>query len=130
IPIIMLSMSRWDGPFSSASISLAKEFSKNNLVFYIDNPFTLKDIVKAYNQPVIKSRRRALFLGEDIYKEIDPNLKNLKGVTPRLTFPINWLPPSKTYDSLSSLNNRVIIDVIRKIKKDHNIQDYLLFNSF
>lgn len=130
LPIIMLSMSRWDGPFSSASISLAKEFAKNNLVFYIDNPFTLKDIGRLYKQPEIQSRKKALFFGHDIYKVIDPSLKNLIGVTPKFAIPINWLPASKIYDAFSSFNNKVIIETIRNIKKDHNIKDYILFNSF
>jgi len=41
IDIIMLALARWDGHYSSTAFSLAKELSRYNRVFYIDNPFTL-----------------------------------------------------------------------------------------
>lgn len=130
LPIVMLSMSRWDDPFSSASISLAKEFSKNNLVFYIDNPFTLKDFLTRKSSSAIQARRKALLFGNDVYKKVDVALENLIAVTPQLVLPINWLPQGKVYDYLSQKNNKVITQIIRKIKKDYGLNEYLLFNSF
>jgi hypothetical protein len=41
--IICFSLSRWDSAISSPALSLAKEFAKNNRVFYIDHPFSWKD---------------------------------------------------------------------------------------
>lgn len=130
LPIIMLSMSRWDGPFSSASISLAKEFSKNNLVFYVDNPFTIKDLLTQYRRAAIKCRKNALLFGTNIYRKIDPALDHLIAVTPKTVLPINWLPPGNLYDFFSKINNKAVIKAIRKIKSDHGINDYILFNSF
>lgn len=130
MPIIMLSMSRWDGPFSSASLSLAKEFSKDNKVFYIDNPFTFKDFFSQYNSHHIEFRKKALLYGKNIYCQIDKSLENLIAVTPRLVPPINWIPQGKGYNLAAKLNNGTIIKVIKKILNDHNLQEYILFNSF
>src|SRR5690606_38891771 len=122
LPIIMLSMSRWDGPFSSASLSLAKEFSKDNKVFYIDNPFTFKDFFSQYNSHHIEFRKKALLYGKNIYCQIDKSLENLIAVTPRLVPPINWIPQGKGYNLAAKLNNGTIIKVIKKILNDHNLQ--------
>src|SRR5690606_20053581 len=97
LPIIMLSMSRWDSEFSSASISLAKEFSKANTVFYIDKPFTIKDFMLEYNTRKIKHRRRALLFGKQIYRPIIQGSYNVIAVTPDLVSPINWLPKGSLY---------------------------------
>lgn len=123
-------MSRWDSEFSSASISLAKEFSKSNKVFYIDNPFTIKDFILEFNSPKIKHRRRALLFGKQIYRPIIQGSDNLIAVTPKLVSPINWLPKGSLYKWFSRVNNKVIIASIRKILKDFSIKDYILFNSF
>lgn len=130
LPIIMLSMSRWDGPFSSASISLAKEFSKTNSVFYVDNPFTIKDFISQFNSITIQSRIKSLLFGKDIFKQIKNNNSNLIAVTPKLVFPINWMKEGHVYDFFAKINNKVIIEVIEKIKKEYQIKDYILFNSF
>src|SRR5690606_20867701 len=120
----------WDSEFSSASISLAKEFSKSNKVFYIDNPFTIKDFILEFNSPKIKHRRRALLFGKQIYRPIIQGSDNLIAVTPKLVSPINWLPKGSLYKWFSRVNNKVIIASIRKILKDFSIKDYILFNSF
>lgn len=126
----MLTMSHWDGDISSASLSLAKEFSKTNRVFYIDNPFTVKDVVASYRKPSMKRRMKALFLRRNIYTSVYPGNANLVAVTPKLVLPINWLPVGPGYNAASRINDQVIIDIIRKIKKDYHIDAYILFNSF
>lgn len=128
--IIILGLSRWDNIYSSTIYSLGKEFSKNNRVFYIDNPFTWKDFISNYKTKSIQIRKQALLFGKNRYRKIDGLPENFTAVTPGLTLPINWMKPGNMYESLSRFNDRILFSAIRKLIKDFNISDYIFINSF
>jgi len=46
--IVILALARWDAPYSSTAFSIAQELSKKNRVFYIDNPFTIRDVARGW----------------------------------------------------------------------------------
>lgn len=126
----MISMSRWDGPYSSAAYSLAKELSKKHQVYYFDHPFTLKDFIQNYTSAEIKNRRSALLFGKNQYTHIKNLSSNFVAVTPRLTLSINRLPPGKMYDYALKLNNKIVSATVKGIITDYNIKDYIFFNSY
>lgn len=128
--VIIFSLSRWDAPISSPSFSLAKEFALKNRVFYIDHPFSLKDFLSAYDAPRVKKRRAALLRGENIYTKAAGLPENLTMVTPRLTVPINFLPPGALYEAIARLNNRIVFKTIRRVIKDFRISKFVFFNAF
>lgn len=128
--IICLSLSRWDSAISSPALSLAKEFAKNNRVFYIDHPFSWKDYFSTANKAQIEDRKPALLQGKAIYLNPATLPENLTVVTPRLTLPVNFLPKGFLYTTLSRYNNRIIADTIRKIIKDYSVKEYVYINFF
>lgn len=67
--IIMLALPRWDGQFSSTAFSLAKEMARDTRVFYVDNPYTLKDLLTDWRSTQIQSRMGALLLREQIKED-------------------------------------------------------------
>jgi len=128
--IIIFSLSRWDALYSSPSFSLAKEFAKNNNVFYIDHPFSIKDFLFEYRTPSIQKRKQALLWGRDIYTKAAHLPSQLTIVTPRLTLPINFLPEGRLYDYLARWNDNIVFNTIRRIIKDFNIKKFIYFNAF
>ncbi len=128
--IFIFSLSRWDEGYSSPAFSLAKEFAKKNRVFYMSHPFSLRDVVKFYNEPRISKRKSALFFGRDRYETIGGYPNPLISVTPKATLPINWMPSGRLYDSLLSWNNRSVISAIRQTIKDYDVKDFVYINSF
>jgi teichuronic acid biosynthesis glycosyltransferase TuaH len=129
--VVIISTSRWDNPYSSVGFSFAKEFAKNNRVFYIDHPFSLNELASQYNNnDVVKSRLSALLFGKSPYRKIDGLPENLTIVTPQVTLPINWLKEGYLYNMLWKLNERVVLSTLRKLLKDFNVKKYVLFNSF
>ena len=103
--LVFLALPRWDGPYSSTAYSLAKALSKHTRVFYVDNPFTVKDFLVHRRSAQMTLRRNALLKGKDLFFTPDKNHPNLITVTPRLTLPINWLPSGWIYDSFSRFND-------------------------
>jgi glycosyltransferase involved in cell wall biosynthesis len=128
--LIIFSLSRWDAPYSSPSFSLAKEFAKNNRVFYIDHPFSIKDFIRNYNTSAVQSRKKALLHGKNIYTKSDKFPENLTMVTPRITLPINFLPEGGLYDRLSRVNDKIVFDAIRQIIRDFDVKKFIFFNAF
>jgi teichuronic acid biosynthesis glycosyltransferase TuaH len=128
--IIIFSLSRWDAPYSSPSFSLAKEFARHNNVFYIDHPFSLKDFLLKYKTPAIQNRKQALLYGKNIYKKSEKFPERLTMVTPRLTLPVNFLPPGYLYNILARWNDEVVFNTIRQIIKDFQVKKFIFFNAF
>jgi teichuronic acid biosynthesis glycosyltransferase TuaH len=128
--LIIFSLSRWDAAYSSPSFSLAREFAKNNRVFYIDHPFSLKDFVSRFDSPAIQKRKQALLWGKNIYTKSDKYPDRLTMVTPRITLPINFLPDGTLYDYLAKFNDKIIFDAIRQIIRDYDVKKFIFFNAF
>ncbi len=128
--LIIFSFSRWDAQYTSPAFSMAKEFAKTNRVFYIDHPFTLKNLFLEIHQPRIRRRLKALLLGQNIYTHSTRYPDKLTMVTPRVSIPINFLPEGKLYDRLSQFNDKLAFDLIRQVIRDHDIKKFVFFNAF
>ncbi len=128
--IVMHAVSRWDQPLSSASFSLAKEFSKEIPTFYVDHPFTLKDVLLKGYQKNIRRRLLPLFFGINYQYGIDAQYPELKAVTPFVVFPINWLPKGRMFNFLSRLNNKIYQITLKKLLRKNHISSYIYFNSY
>lgn len=128
--IIIFSLSRWDAPYSSPSFSLAKEFAKNNRVFYIDHPFSVKDFFAEFTSPRIRQRAKALLAGEEIYTRVPDLPEKLTIVTTGLTLPINFLPAGSVYDFFARLNDAIVFTTMRRIIRDHQVKDFVFLNAF
>ncbi|HMR57188.1 MAG TPA: glycosyltransferase [Cyclobacteriaceae bacterium] len=128
--IVIITGSRWDQDYSSASISLARELSKTQLVFFIDNPFSWKDVIRGWNTPSIRRRVKALLFGKEIYRAIEPENKNWIAVTPLVNIPINWLPEGYLYQVFSKINNWIFYKTLRRLIREKNLKRFILFNSY
>jgi glycosyltransferase involved in cell wall biosynthesis len=127
IDIICFSISRSDAPISSPGFSLAKEFSKSHRVFYIDHPYSWKDLFTEWNTPAVKERRKHWFGKSSPFKTYSSNLTI---VTTPLTLPINFLPEGNLYKRLFAFNDKLIFDMIRRLKKQFLIKDFIFINFF
>ncbi len=128
--MILISLIRWDNPFSSTGISLAREFSRQGRVFLIDHPFSVKDLLLHFNRREIRERRRPLILETGIFRKPEGFGGNLVLVTPGMTLPVNGLPPGKLFERLRKLNDRKIWNAIRRIIREFQVKDFLLVNCF
>lgn len=121
---------RWDGPYSSTSISLAKAFSKTNRVFYINHPYTYRDYYSLLKSEEHTKRRASLKQGKPIYEKDEQLSDNFTAVTPPLTLPINFFPKGSIYNTFAKCNNKKVVDTIRQTIADHDIQQYIFINCF
>src|SRR5207253_10831689 len=55
---------------------------------------------------------------------------NVRVITPPLVYPINFLPEGKLYNTLSGINDSILIRVLKKTLLEHRIKKYLFINFF
>lgn len=130
IDIVFFALSRFDGPYSSISISLAKEFSKTNRVFYINHPYSLKDLLTHFKSSRIITRVSNLLLGQIEYSDFPEYSNKLTMVTPPLTLPINFLPKGSLYNFLQKVNDKIAFNCIRRLIKDKEIENFIFINTY
>lgn len=125
--LVFITNSRWDD-VSSTVYSLAQEFSKSHRVFYMDKPFTWTDLLRG--NPKIKFRK-SHYLGKGTPYRTLPGLpENFVVVLTFLTLPINWLSRGRLYNFFRSYHQRKMVRCLRRLKKDYQLDRYILFNSF
>lgn len=127
--IFLFGYGRFDQQFESVSFILAKEFAKNNnKVYYIDYPFTSKDVLRSKNTESYKIREKAFKKkNRGIIETSFPNLKIV--VIPPL-WSIHFLPEGKLYRLLLQFNEKIIAGTINSIVKAEGIKDFIFINSW
>ncbi len=129
--VVFFTLFRTDNPYSSISLSMAKELARTQRVFYVNHPYSLKDVWTGLRSgdPVLRKRLRGLFMGTR-YESVASIPHNFIAVQPPVTLPINWLPKGPAYDWLQAWNNRIILRSIRKVVRDHHVHNYLFINCY
>ncbi len=130
LDIVYFTLFPWDHPYSSVSLSFAKEFAKNNRVFYVNHPYSIKDFAGNFNSKMAKERRKHMLTNKMRYEKIEGVSENIIGVHPPLTFPVNWLPEGGVYNVFSAFNNKVILNTIKKVIEDYKLNNFIYLNCF
>lgn len=128
--IVMFALPRWDGDFSSTALSISKVLSSRTRVFYIDNPFTVKDIITGFFTKSIRKRLWALIFGVTKYRLIQHSNPQLINATPLVTLPINFLSPGKLYNALRKFNERRVYRCLISLQNDYKLNNYIFINSY
>ncbi|MEM6963897.1 MAG: glycosyltransferase [Bacteroidota bacterium] len=135
IDIIYFTLFPWDNPYSSVSFSFAKEFIKNNRVFYINPPYSYRDFATRYNNEFTQERKSDLWMHRMRYEhppqlEKNPYRDNFVAALPPMVPPINFLPKGGMYKTMRQSNNRRVLNTIQKVIKDYRIKDYIFLNCY
>lgn len=113
-----MSLSRWNANISSPAVSLAKEFSKHNRVFFIEHPYTFKDVLTGSDQPREKQPNHFAH---------GPNLTIIK---PAAVVPVNFLPAGRLYNWFDKFNQAILNRTLSKTIAEHHIDRYIFINFF
>ncbi len=130
--IVFFTLFRTDNPYSSISLSMAKELAKTSRVFYVNHPYSLKDLVTGLlrGDKMLRSRLTWLLTGRVRYEGVETIPENFVAAQPPLTLPINWLPKGRVYDFFQKINNGIILRAIQKVLRDHAVRNYVYINCY
>lgn len=130
IDIIYSTLFPWDHPYSSVSLSFTREFSRNNRVFYINHPISLKDFLTHFKDPAVQNRLGSLLKGQMRYEKIPGLPEEVIGVHPPMSLPVNWLPEGKIYNRLHNWNQQIFLNTVRRVIEDFGLKDFLYINCY
>lgn len=126
--IVIFGLPRFDSRIESTNYTTAKLLARENEVFYIDNPFTLRDFVKLRKTPEYQVRKKHFsLLGHTL---IETEVPNLKVIVPPILLSVNFLPENALFRTALKFNEFLIRTKLKGILRAHKIRDYIFINSF
>ena len=130
--IVFFTLFRTDNPYSSISLSMAKELAKTNRVFYVHHPYSWKDVVAGLlsGDKALRARLPYLLAGRVRYEEFASIPRNFTAVQPPPVVPVNWLPKGRLYNFFRRINNEIVLRAIRKTLRDHDVRRYVYINCY
>ena len=128
--IILNTLFRTDNAYSSVSLSFAKAMCKTHRVFYINHPYSLKDIWDGRKDEKVKERLPDLLKGLPHYETVKEIPENFIAATPPLTVPINFLSEGGLYGSFQKYNQKQVLKTVKQVIKDYDVKDYIYLTCF
>jgi teichuronic acid biosynthesis glycosyltransferase TuaH len=126
--IIIFSQMQFDYALESTNYTMAKHLAKDNVVYYVDRPYTWRDYIQFKNTDGYRKRRPHFFSSSNsIIETGNPNLKII--ITPPVPS-INVLPEGKLYRWAVKLNEKIVGTRLKKVIKKLNITNYIYINSY
>jgi teichuronic acid biosynthesis glycosyltransferase TuaH len=125
--IVILALARFDGPYESTSYTIARFLARQNRVFYVEHPYTWKDIRALRNSPEIGVRKEKFSNSSDGL--LDTDLPGLKIVVTPPVLPTNFFPEGAVYRLFHTLPERTIVNRIRKVLREQRVKDFVFINS-
>jgi teichuronic acid biosynthesis glycosyltransferase TuaH len=126
--IIIFGLPRFDSLIESTNYTTAKLLARENEVYYVENPFTIRDYIRLRMSRGTNIREKYFSLWDtDV---IDTELPNLKVIVPPVLMSINFLPEGILFRTALKLNESLIIKKLEAIIARYNIRDFIYINSF
>lgn len=126
--IIIFGLPRFDSEIESTNFTMAKILARENKVYYIENPFTLKDYFRFRHGKQHENRKGYYAPWSTAIK--DTEIANLKVVVPPVLLSINFLPEGFLFRSLLKVNEFLLKWKLKTLIKSRNIKDFVFINSF
>lgn len=123
-PILFLSLPRHDENYTSTPWQMAEQLAKTHEVLFIDNPFTLLDLIFEFRKSTVRKRLMG-YLGRKWFMR--------DGVTVILSpfvFPSNFLPKGFLFNLVTHLNHLILARRIRQVLRERHITSVIYINSF
>ncbi len=128
--IIIFSANRWDQPNAGTSVALAKELSKTRRVFFVDRPFSIKDLFLDYGRYSLQKRLPAILFRRKPFIDVQTGFSSFVVATPGLSLPINFLPKGAVFEILNIFNNWVVKLCLKRMVRKYKIKEYIYLNYF
>ena len=128
--LIINTLFRSDNAYSSVSLSFGKEMAKTHRVFYINHPYSLKDIWDSRRDQKLKQRLPKILRGGIAYEKHDEIPENFIIATPPPTIPINFLENNGLYKTLNKYNRNVLLKTVKQVIADNDIKDFIYMTCY
>lgn len=126
--IFILGTAKFDAEVETTSFTIARHLAKENFVYYIDYPFTTRDCIRLRQTEAYKKRKP--YFNTSSNGIIESAIPNLSIVISPPVYSINFLPEGKIFRMVLKLNERILINRIKRVIAERRISDLVYINSF
>ena len=126
--IVIFGLPRLDASIESTNYTTAKYLAKSNRVFYVENPYTIKDYLRLRNTP--QGQRRAGLFSLFNTELIETELPGLSVIVPPVLLSINFLPEGFIFRTALKLNEFLIAFKLKRFWRKYAVKDFIFINSF
>ncbi|MCC6412866.1 MAG: glycosyltransferase [Saprospiraceae bacterium] len=127
---VFFSLFRNDNPYASISLAMARVLARRHRVWYMNHPYSWKDLLKTRGDKAMQRRLPGLLRGQVQYEQFSDIPHNFTVVQPPPTLPINFLPPGRLYDNLHNYNQNVVLKTIKNMLRKHNVGPFVYINCY
>ncbi|MEJ7557797.1 MAG: glycosyltransferase [Pedobacter sp.] len=124
--IFIFGIAKYDGQFESTSYTTAKFLAKDNDVYYIDYPYTIKDYFNKRDDTFSKRQKAFFSLDHCLISTETARLKIL--ILPPL-LSINFLAEGPLYRFLLDVNEKIIVNRVKGVLKKIKVSQFVFINS-
>jgi teichuronic acid biosynthesis glycosyltransferase TuaH len=129
---VFFTLFRTDNPYSSISLSMARQLAEEHPVIYVNHPYSLKDVVSGLRagDAALRARLWHVLTFRTRFEQLDSIPHHFLAVQPPVTLPINWLPNGALYRFLQKINNRIVENSIKKALKRQKTGEFVYINCY
>ncbi len=124
--IVCIANPLWEGDYAKTIVELMSVFARENRILYVENAFTIKDMIFGLFGKIEFPFRRIWSNGNRLREIVLDDGVRVFVLTPPMVFPINFLPPGPIYNGLLKLNGKIITSSIIKALKKMRMLDNLI----
>ncbi|TLV02595.1 glycosyltransferase family protein [Dyadobacter luticola] len=126
--IIVFGLPRFDAKIESTNYTIAKMLARENQVYYLEHPHTIKDYLNSKGSPE-RERRDDYFplMNTDV---MDTDNPNFKVIIPPVLLSINFLPEGALFRFALKFNEFLLRTKLRRVISRYKIKDFIFINSF
>ena len=122
-------MPRWDHPYESTAINIAKRLSRKRKVLYVEHPYTWKDLLTVEKNKIYNRFDYWNPLKKSYHKPYD-DYQNLIYIVPNPQLPFNFLPEGNLFETIRNSMNNKIWKTVDKVLDKYNFDKFIYLNSF
>ena len=124
--MLCISNSSWEGDYAKTIVELMSVFAKKNKVLYVDNPYTIKDLLDGIQKKKKIPFKRVLGFEKRLKKIATDYNSEIYVLMLPVTLTINFLPKGTLYNTLLNFNGWLITRSIRKYLKQLDMNHELI----
>ena len=124
--ILCISTPPWESNYASTTVQLMRELAKHNNVLFVNNPFTIKDVLDGLRKKKAVPIKKVFGLKNRLKKIPLGNGRDVYVLTPPMVLSIQFLPKGLVHRALMRWNGWLVLRTIKRYLKKLNMQHDLI----
>jgi glycosyltransferase involved in cell wall biosynthesis len=128
--IICISQTTWHGEFTKSTVQLLSLLAEKNNVFFVEYPFTAKDVVMSVLGKQRAQVSRMLGLKKRIQKVKTPNGASVNHIVMPPVLPVDFISNESLFNTFFQINVWIYKNQLKKIIKKYHLDKPIIITAY